>query len=120
MDCRVKPGNDEKSGLHRPHNSGALRMIRRLAAALILSLLAAPAGAGDVVRINTLPTARSLPFYVAVEKGMFARHGLRAELEFTENSRNLRDGLASGKYDIVHSAVDNAVDMIEAGKKDVV
>lgn len=84
--------------------------------------LASSAQAADpiVLHVNTFPTARSLPFYVAGEKGFFARHGLKVELDFTQNSRNLRDGLASGKYDIVHSAADNAIDMIEVGKKDVV
>ena len=80
--------------------------------------LTVPANAADpiVLHVNTFPTARSLPFYVAGEKGFFARHGLKVDLEFTQNSRNLRDGLASGKYDIVHSAADNAIDMIEVGE----
>jgi ABC-type nitrate/sulfonate/bicarbonate transport system substrate-binding protein len=85
-------------------------------------LFATPACAADPVTlsVNTFPTARSLPFYVALEKGVFAKHGLKVDLDFTQNSRNLRDGLASGKYHVVHSAADNAVDMIEVGKKDVV
>jgi ABC-type nitrate/sulfonate/bicarbonate transport system substrate-binding protein len=85
-----------------------------------LSISAANAAEPTVLHVNTFPTARSLPFYVALDKGFFARHGLKVELEFTQNSRNLRDGLASGKYDLVHSAADNAIDMIEVGKKDVV
>ena len=73
-----------------------------------------------VVRVNTFPTARSLPFYVGVEKGFFAKHGVKLGLEFTENSKSQREGLASGKFEVVHSAVDNAIAMIEVAKIDVV
>jgi ABC-type nitrate/sulfonate/bicarbonate transport system substrate-binding protein len=73
-----------------------------------------------VLHVNTFPTARSLPFYVAVDRGFFARHGLKVELEFTQSSERQRNGLAAGTVDIVHSAVDNAVAMIDVAKVDVV
>jgi ABC-type nitrate/sulfonate/bicarbonate transport system substrate-binding protein len=80
-----------------------------------------PANADEtLVRLSTFPNARSLPYYVGVDKGLFARHGIRLEIEFTDNSKNLRDGLASGKFDVVHSAVDNAVAMVEMAKVDVI
>jgi len=87
-----------------------------------LALAAGPATAADevLIRLNTFPNARALPFFVGVEKGMFGKQGLKLELSFTENSQTLRDGLASGKFDIVHSAVDNAVAMVEMAKVDVV
>ena len=46
--------------------------------------------------------------------------GSRSTLQLTENSRSQRDGLAGGKFDVVHSAVDNALAMIEVAKHDVV
>ena len=73
-----------------------------------------------LLHVNTFPTARSLPFYVGVDRGFFARHGLKVELEFTESSERQREGLASGTVDIVHSAVDNAVAMIDVAKIDIV
>jgi ABC-type nitrate/sulfonate/bicarbonate transport system substrate-binding protein len=73
-----------------------------------------------VLHVNTFPTARSLPFYVGVARGFFAKRGLQVELEFTESSEKQRQGLASGAVDIVHSAVDNAVAMIDVAKVDVV
>ena len=72
------------------------------------------------MRVNTFPTARSLPFFVGVEKGFFARHGIKLEFEFTESSSAQREGLANGKFEVVHSAVDNAIAMIEVAKVDVV
>jgi ABC-type nitrate/sulfonate/bicarbonate transport system substrate-binding protein len=73
-----------------------------------------------VLHVNTFPTARSLPFYVAVDRGFFARRGLNVALEFTESSERQREGLANGTVDIVHSAVDNAVAMIDVAKIDIV
>ncbi len=73
-----------------------------------------------LLHVNTFPTARSLPFYVAVDHGFFARRGLKVALEFTESSERQREGLAGGSVDIVHSAVDNAVAMIDVAKVDIV
>jgi ABC-type nitrate/sulfonate/bicarbonate transport system substrate-binding protein len=91
---------------------------------LVIALwsLTLPVYAADPVllHVNTFPTARSLPFYVAVDRGFFARHGLKVELEFTESSERQREGLAGGSVDIVHSAVDNAVAMIDVAKVDIV
>lgn len=97
-----------------------MRFLRLAAAAALLAAAPAQAAEETLVRLNTFPNARSLPFYVGVDKGLFARHGIRLNIEFTENSRTLRDGLATGKFDVVHSAVDNALAMVETAKVDVV
>jgi len=95
--------------------------IMRFAALAACLAIQTPALADEtLVRVNTFPTARSLPFYVGIEKGLFARHGIKLELEFTENSKSQREGLAAGKFEVVHSAVDNALAMIEVAKIDVV
>lgn len=86
----------------------------------VLALVAGSASAQDLIRLNTFPTARSLPFYVGVDKGIFARHGIKLEVEFTGSSKAQREGLASGKFEVVHSAVDNALAMVEVAKIDVV
>jgi len=84
--------------------------------------LTAVAHAADLtpLHVNTFPTARSLPFYVGIDKGFFVKRGLQVDLQFTENSKSQREGLANGTIDIVHSAVDNAVAMIDVAKVDVV
>lgn len=99
-----------------------MKITRLCAAATALALMAGPATAADqtLVRVNTFPTARSLPFFVGIEKGFFARHGIKLELEFTESSKAQREGLAGGKFEVVHSAVDNAIAMVEVAKIDVV
>jgi len=95
---------------------------RAIVLMLGLSICVATAQAADLtpLNVNTFPTARSLPFYVGVDRGFFARHGLDVALEFTESSQKQRQGLAGGSVDIVHSAVDNALAMIDVAKIDVV
>jgi ABC-type nitrate/sulfonate/bicarbonate transport system substrate-binding protein len=72
------------------------------------------------LRVNAFPNAKALPLHAGIAKGIFEKRGFRIELQLTENSRSQRDGLAAGKFDVVHSAVDNALAMIEIGKHDVV
>jgi ABC-type nitrate/sulfonate/bicarbonate transport system substrate-binding protein len=72
------------------------------------------------IRVNAFPNAKALPLHAGIAKGIFEKRGFRIELHLTENSRSQRDGLAAGKFDVVHSAVDNALAMIEIGKHDVV
>lgn len=71
------------------------------------------------VRTKVFPGAQALPLIAATAQGIFDRHGLKVELLFTQNSVELRDGLASGEFQIAHAAVDNAVAMVERAKKDV-
>jgi ABC-type nitrate/sulfonate/bicarbonate transport system substrate-binding protein len=80
------------------------------------------ARAADLVtlRINAFPNAKALPLYAGIATGIFERRGFKIELELTEGSRPQREGLASGKTHVAHSAVDNALAMIEVAKEDVV
>ena len=76
-----------------------MKIIRfAIAAAVALIAGSASAPAETLVRVNTFPTARSLPFFVGVEKGFFAMHGIKLEFEFTESSSAQREGLANGKF----------------------
>src|SRR5262249_49394163 len=72
------------------------------------------------LRVNTFPNAKALPVHVGLAKGLFAKYGLAVELENTESSQSQRDGLAAGRFQIAHAALDNAVAMIEVAKRDVV
>jgi ABC-type nitrate/sulfonate/bicarbonate transport system substrate-binding protein len=80
----------------------------------------APAAEPVLLHVNAFRSARSLPFYAALERGFFAKHGLDVALQFTEGSESQRAGLADGSVDIAQSAVDNAVAMIDVAKADVV
>jgi ABC-type nitrate/sulfonate/bicarbonate transport system substrate-binding protein len=72
------------------------------------------------LRVKMFPGAQALPVSAAVAQGFFQKHGLKVEQLFTANSVELRDGLASGDFQIAQSAVDNAVAMVEVAKHDIV
>ena len=74
----------------------------------------------QTLRLNTFPNATTLALYLGIANGVFERRGIRLELEFTQNSEAQRDGLATGRFEIAYSAVDNAVAMVELAKQDVI
>src|SRR5471032_1027155 len=89
--------------------------------ATLATLLSAPdTHADELLRVNVFPGPQHVALYVAKEKGLFAKRGLNVEITFTPNAKAQRDGLADGSIDIAQAAVDNAVAMVEAGKKDVI
>ena len=96
------------------------------AAALALGMLAGcatapvPPAEPTTVRVNIFRTSSNIHLFMAMERGSFARHGIRPEIQFTPNSTAQRKGLAAGSFEIAHAAVDNAVAMIEVAKHDVV
>jgi ABC-type nitrate/sulfonate/bicarbonate transport system substrate-binding protein len=91
-----------------------------LSLAIALSLFATAPGAAQetVVGVNAFPNAKALPLHAGIAKGIFAKRGLRLDLELTEGATAQRQGFAAGKFQIVHSAIDNAVYNIEAMKLD--
>jgi len=108
-------------------SSGIARTLRgfdalRSMAAFALSLAAVAAGAADLapLRVKVFPGAQNLPIFVGLAKGVFEKHGLKIDLQFTASSPEQRDGLAAGAFEIAHAAVDNAVAMVELAGKDVV
>lgn len=91
-----------------------------VALALGLGLTAEAVGAAEPapLRVNVFPGAQNLPLYVGLAQGIFAKHGLKVDLQFTPNSDEQRNGLVAGKFEVAHAAVDNAVAMVELAGKD--
>ena len=92
-------------------------MLRTL---LLLAFIAAPAAAQTPLKMKMFPGVQSLPVIAAAQNGFFERHGLKVDVLFTVNSQEQRDGLAKGEFQIMQSAVDNAVAMVELAHEDVV
>lgn len=88
--------------------------------AMLASGCATPPSAPVPLRVKVFPGSQNLPLYAALDQGFFAREGLAVELLFTQTSIELREGLASGAVDIVHTAVDNAVAMRDVAGNDIV
>ena len=84
--------------------------------------LAAPARTQTPQRLklNTFPNATNLALYQGEARGIFAKHGVALEIEFTQNSEDQRRKLGTGEVDIAYSAIDNAIAMVELARQDVI
>jgi ABC-type nitrate/sulfonate/bicarbonate transport system substrate-binding protein len=104
------------------HGRLALLALAAMLLAACADTVTAPSTANEPVtlRVNVFRGASNIPIYMAQERGYFARQGITLTLQFTPNSVSQRDGLATGRFDIAHAAVDNAVAMVEVSKNDVV
>jgi ABC-type nitrate/sulfonate/bicarbonate transport system substrate-binding protein len=80
----------------------------------------APAQALKSIKVMSFPGMTNFPIFVAQHKGLFAKHGIAVELLFTVNSTMQRNGLANNEHQIIQTAADNAVAMVELAKQDAV
>jgi len=100
-------------------------MMKRLlaaAVAMIFTFAAMPrdARAEDTkLTVIVFPGVQNLPMFAAQAKGFYAKRGLNVDLKFTPNSDELRNGLAEGRYQIAHSAVDNAFALKDKANVDI-
>ena len=70
--------------------------------------------------VNVFPGGFNWPLFVARDKGLFARQGLEVEIQPTTGSVAQMTGLASGRFDIAMTAIDNIVAYVEGeGDKSV-
>jgi len=96
--------------------------IGRLAAWLFAAVfaLSGMARADDAnLTVIVFPGVQNLPMFAAQAKGFYAKRGLKVDLKFTPNSDELRNGLAEGRYQIAHSAVDNAFALKDKANVDI-
>jgi ABC-type nitrate/sulfonate/bicarbonate transport system substrate-binding protein len=99
-------------------------MMKRLLAAVaaVLSIAATSQNVhaeGSKLTVIVFPGVQNLPMFAAQAKGLYAKRGLDVEIKFTPNSDELRNGLAEGRYQIAHSAVDNAFALKDKANVDI-
>ena len=70
--------------------------------------------------VMVFPGTQTLPLFAAQAQGFFRKRGISIELRPAPNSQEQREGLASGRYQIVHGAADQCVALAEASKVDAV
>ena len=70
------------------------------------------------LKVILFPGLSNLAIISAQANGFFAKRDIAVEVVNTPNSDELRHGLAAGRYQIAHAAVDNAVAQIENDKVD--
>jgi ABC-type nitrate/sulfonate/bicarbonate transport system substrate-binding protein len=77
------------------------------------------AAAQTALTVMVFQGVQNLPLYAAQHKGFFANRGLVVDQRIAPNSQELREGLAQGRYQFVHTSVDNAIAMAEQAKIDI-
>jgi ABC-type nitrate/sulfonate/bicarbonate transport system substrate-binding protein len=65
------------------------------------------------ITVNTFPGLSNYSIFAAEHKGLFTKQALSINLVFTPNSRAQRDGLEKGDYQIIQTAADNSIAMVE-------
>lgn len=91
-----------------------------IAATFVLAAMPRDARAQDTkLGVIVFPGVQNLPMFAAQAKGFYAKRGLSVDLKFTVNSDELRGGLAEGKYQIAHSAIDNAFALKDKANADI-
>jgi len=74
----------------------------------------------DTVAVVSFAGLSNVPIFAAERNDLFSKYGLAVKLTFTPNSKAQREGLADGSSQIIHTAADNAVAMVELAKEDAV
>ena len=96
-------------------------LVVALAAAFAVTAVPRGANAEDTkLTVIVFPGVQNLPMFAAQAKGYYAKRGLAVDLKFTPNSDELRNGLAEGRHQIAHSAVDNAFALKDKANVDIV
>ena len=100
-------------------------MMKRLFTAAIVATFVVAISSHDVraedtkLTVIVFPGVQNLPMFAAQAKGLYAKRGLAVDLKFTPNSDELRNGLAEGRYQIAHSAIDNAFALKDKANVDI-
>ncbi len=66
----------------------------------------------STIRVIVFPGIQNLPHYAAQAQGSYQKHQIHVDLHYTQSSDEQRQGLADNRFDLAHSAVDNALEMI--------
>lgn len=77
--------------------------------AALAAIAVAPAQAQTEVTMISFGGATNLPVWLALEKGMFEKNGLKVKLDQTRGSKEQMADLMAGKYQFATTAFDNIV-----------
>ncbi len=90
------------------------------AATIVLAAVSVAPAQETKLTIMVFPGMANLPILAAQSKGFFAKRNLVIDIKNAPNSTELRNGLAEGRYQIVHAGIDNSIALVEAAKVDSV
>ncbi len=84
-------------------------------AALLLAACAGQRAQPMLIRIGTQPWIGYGPWWIAVEEGLFAKHGLEVELVDFVEDKEVNAAFASGQMDAANLATHTAIKLFAAG-----
>ena len=90
-----------------------------MAAAFALALGGVARARDTKLTIMVFQGMQNLPIFAAQSKGFLAKRGLAIDVKIAPTSEEMRAGLADGRWQIIHAAVDNGVAMAEVAKVDI-
>ena len=76
---------------------------------IALAAMLDPVQAQTQLTVMVFQGVQNLPLFAAQTKGFFARRGLEVHIKVAPNSDEMRNGLAEGRYQVVHGAVGDVV-----------
>jgi ABC-type nitrate/sulfonate/bicarbonate transport system substrate-binding protein len=79
-----------------------------------------PLSSTTSLTVMVFPGTQTLPLFAAQAQGFFESRGLAVTLVPAPNSEEQRNGLAAGRYPIVHGAADQCIALVEAAGVDAV
>jgi ABC-type nitrate/sulfonate/bicarbonate transport system substrate-binding protein len=100
-------------------NSPLRRLGGAVAATALFAWMNGAVAQETQLRTMVFAGIQNVPLFAADAKGFFAKRQLKIEQLIAPNSGELRNGLAEGRYQIVHGGVDNAVAMMDVAKVDI-
>jgi ABC-type nitrate/sulfonate/bicarbonate transport system substrate-binding protein len=71
------------------------------------------------LRLSLFRAAYNLPVTLGLARGVFARHGLAVDIEYTRGSKMVTDGLLAGDYDLGVLSADDVVYEVETHGADL-
>lgn len=90
-------------------SKSTMTFARRLATGAVAVLIATQAHALTEVKMITFGGASVLPVWIAQDKGLFEKEGLKVTRETTRNSREQIKNMFEGNYQFASTAFDNLV-----------
>jgi ABC-type nitrate/sulfonate/bicarbonate transport system substrate-binding protein len=90
-----------------------MRATKLTFAAAVLCGLAAPAAAQTAIEVITFKGNLALPYFFAIEKGLFAKEGLTVNVTWTPSSGYQFQNLVTGKFQVAQTAIDNQIAYME-------
>lgn len=98
----------------------SVRKLAMVSLFVLLGTIRATAQETTTLRVNVFSGVQNLPIFAGQAKGIFKRHALEIDLQFTPNSPAQREGLAKGAFEIAHAGVDNSVALAETGVDSII